>query len=135
MKTKADLVKGWLRKAESDLTNAGLCIEQEQALDTACFHAQQAAEKYLKAYLTTNEIDFPFIHNLEKLIDLCAQRDISFLSIKALSQELTPYAVELRYDDEFWPALETAQQALDAALAIKDFVMQRMPPDIGTMDE
>jgi hypothetical protein len=31
MKTAADLVKGWLRKADSDLTNAGLCIEQEQA--------------------------------------------------------------------------------------------------------
>ncbi len=69
MKTQADLVKGWLRKADSDLTNAGLCIEREQALDTACFHAQQAAEKCLKAYLTAYAIDFPFVHNLEKLIE------------------------------------------------------------------
>jgi len=29
------------------------------------------------------------------------------------------YAVELRYDDEFWPAAETARQALDAALEIR----------------
>jgi HEPN domain-containing protein len=130
MKTKADLVSGWLLKAESDLTNARMCLAAGQALDTACFHAQQAAEKYIKAYLTAHELDFPFIHNLEKLVELCAQLDPSFLSIKTLSQELTPYAVELRYDDEFWPSVETAREALDAALAIKSFVMDRLPPEI-----
>ena len=75
MRTKADLVRGWLLKAESDLTTASLCISADQALDTACFHAQQAAEKTIKAYLTAYEIDFPFIHNLEKLVELCAQTD------------------------------------------------------------
>ena len=130
MKRRADLVQGWLRKAKSDLTNAGMCLDAGQALDTACFHAQQAAEKYLKAYLTAHEIDFPFIHNLEKLVELCAQRDPSFLSLKTISQELTPYAVELRYDDEFWPAPEMARQALDAALEIKRFVTERLPDEI-----
>lgn len=47
MKTKADLVKGWILKAESDLTNARLCLSAGQALDTACFHAQQANESRL----------------------------------------------------------------------------------------
>ena len=130
MKNKADLVRGWLRKAESDLTNAGLCLESGQALDTACFHAQQAAEKSIKAYLTAHEIDFPFIHNLEKLIALCAQHDPSFSILKTPAQELTPYAVELRYDDEFWPAAETAHQAFDAAMVIKDFVIARLPPEM-----
>jgi len=130
MKRRADLVLGWFRKAESDLTNAGMCLDAGQALDTACFHAQQAAEKYIKAYLTAYEIDFPFIHNLEKLIEICAQRDPTFLSLKTISQELTPYAVELRYDDEFWPAPEMARQALDAALEIKRFVTERLPDEI-----
>jgi HEPN domain-containing protein len=130
MKTQADLVKGWLRKADSDVTTASLCIEREQALDTACFHAQQAAEKCLKAYLTAYVIEFPFVHNLEKLIELCAQRDASFFDIKAIGQELTPYAVELRYDAEFWPALETASQALSTAMAIRDFVVERLPAEM-----
>jgi HEPN domain-containing protein len=82
MKTKVDLVKGWLRKAESDLMNARICMEACQALDTECFHAQQAAEKYIKAYLTEYEIDSPFIHNLEKLVELCTQQDKSFTGIK-----------------------------------------------------
>ena len=47
MKTKADLVRGWLRKADSDLTTAEMCLDAGRALDTACFHAQQAAEKYI----------------------------------------------------------------------------------------
>lgn len=130
MKSKGDLVRGWLLKAESDLTNVGLCLERGLALDAACFHAQQAAEKCLKAYLAASEIDFPFIHNLEKLVELCAQREPSFLSLKAMSQELTPYAVELRYDGEFWPGVETARQALESALIIKRFVMDRLPDEL-----
>jgi len=41
MKTVADLVRGWLLKAESDLTSAELCLDAGKALDTVCFHAQQ----------------------------------------------------------------------------------------------
>ncbi len=74
--------------------------------------------------------EFPFVHNLEKLIELCAQRDTSFFSIKTISQELTPYAVELRYDVEFWPALDTANQALSAAITIRDFVVARLPEEM-----
>ena len=134
MKTRADLVKGWLLKAEADLTNAGLCLSAGEALDTACFHAQQAAEKYVKAYLTAHEVDFPFIHNLEKLVGLCAQRDSSFLSIRAMAQDLTPYAVQLRYDLEFWPSAEITRRALDAALTIKRFVMDRLPTEMKPRD-
>ena len=47
-----------------------------------------------------------------------------------MSQELTPDAVELRYDAEFWPALETASQALSAALTIRDFVVERLPEEV-----
>jgi HEPN domain-containing protein len=130
MRSKVDLVRGWLLKAESDLASARICLSQGQALDTVCFHAQQMAEKHIKAYLTAHQITFPFIHNLEKLVELCAAQDPGFLSIKALGQSLTAYAVELRYDAEFWPSAETATQALDTALAIKGFVLDRLPPEM-----
>jgi HEPN domain-containing protein len=122
MKSKVDLVKGWLSKAENDLTNARMCLGAGQALDTACFHAQQAAEKCIKAYLTANEVDFPFVHNLGRLIDLCAERDPSFQYIRTLGEKLTPYAVQLRYSADFWPNIETAREAYEAALKIKAFV-------------
>ncbi|MHB1000556.1 MAG: HEPN domain-containing protein [Armatimonadota bacterium] len=130
MKTKADAVKGWLRKAESDLANIRICLQSNEALDTACFHAQQAAEKYLKAYLLAMDIEFPFIHNLEKLIELCAKHDSSFLQIKQMGESLTPYAVSLRYDEEFWPDKDTTEEALHLTEAIKEFVLARLPDDM-----
>jgi HEPN domain-containing protein len=97
------------------------------ALDAACFHAQQAAEKYLKAYLTHAGVEFPFTHNLSKLIELCARCDSLFKTLAAAADSLSPYAVELRYDMEFWPTLEPAEQARSSAFAIKDFVLARLP--------
>jgi len=66
MKNRADLVRRLIRKGESDLVNAEMCVSKRQSLDAACFHAQQGAEKYIKAYLTAKEVDYPFIHNLER---------------------------------------------------------------------
>ena len=42
-------------------------------------------------------------------------------------QSLTPFAVELRYDAEFWPSIDDAQQAMKAATAIKLFIAERLP--------
>jgi HEPN domain-containing protein len=131
MKSTSDLVKGWVRKAESDLENTRMCLDSDRALDTACFHAQQAAEKYLKAYMTSRGLEFPFVHNLEKLIEICAETEADFLTIRLVGADLTPYAVELRYDDEFWPDMATARHAYAAALAIKELVLRHLPPDLS----
>lgn len=135
MNDNRTVARGWIRKAESDLATMDLCIAHERALDTACFHAQQAAEKYLKAYLTAMDLDFPSIHNLEVLIELCGQRDPSFLGVTSLGQSLTPYAAVLRYDNTFWPTIEIAREARDAAMTIAEFVLQRLPPDAIPRDE
>ena len=126
MKSQADLVKSWLRKAESDLANAQLCLHANTALDTVCFHAQQAAEKFLKSFLAANQIHFPPMHNLEKLIEFCLKKDPAFTKLKTAAQNLTPYAVESRYDDDFWPSLDTANEAVHFTLEIRDFVMARL---------
>lgn len=42
MKNHEDLAHGWWRKGDSDLANAQMCLDAGRALDTACFHAQQA---------------------------------------------------------------------------------------------
>jgi HEPN domain-containing protein len=51
MSTVADLAHGWFLKAESDLSTARRVSAGAGPFDTACFHAQQAAEKYLKGAL------------------------------------------------------------------------------------
>ncbi len=101
MKDDRDVVFGWLRKADSDLTNAELCLAAGKSLDTACFHCQQAAEKSLKAYLIANKAEFPFIHDLKRLLAFCLQLDSAFDAFTADVLRLTPYAVATRYDDAF----------------------------------
>ncbi|HTV56788.1 MAG TPA: HEPN domain-containing protein [Terriglobia bacterium] len=129
MKDKADVVRGWLRKAASDMVTLDAAVGAG-AFDTACFHAQQAAEKYLKGFLAFHDVPFPYTHNLGDLTELCAAVDSLFHSLTPLASELTPYAVRLRYDDSFWPPLETANQARASAVKVRDFVLERLPKDV-----
>jgi HEPN domain-containing protein len=129
MKEKAELVLGWLRKAQSDGVALDVTL-RARALDAACFHAQQVAEKYLKAFLTHHEVPFPYTHNLTKLVELCAQIDIEFRSLLPQVEPLTPYAVRPRYDASFWPNQEAAEEARSSARAVLEFVLHRLPDDI-----
>ncbi len=61
---------------------------------------------------------------------LCEARDPSLSTLLSLAESLTPYAVELRYDDDFWATWGVAREAQDAALTIKSFVLARLPADI-----
>ncbi len=131
MKTRIDVAKGWLLKADGDLSVASLCLDSHRAFDSACFHAQQAAEKFLKAYLICYGIRFPFVHDLDQLIDLCATRDPTFQELLPIGDMLTPYAVELRYDVDFSPELGIARDAYDKAIEFRTFVMARLPPEVN----
>jgi len=126
MKDRSEIVSGWLRKAESDLRVLDASLDVD-ALDAACFHAQQAAEKYLKAYLVHSGISFPYTHNLAKLVELCAGVDPAFHSLIAIAEPLTPYAVEMRYDAEFWPEDDVAREARALAIQVRDAVLSRLP--------
>jgi len=125
MKDRADLVAGLVRKAESDLLAMNASFDAG-AFDAACFHAQQAAEKYLKGFLAAKDVAFPHTHNLSKLLDACAALDPSILELSETAAALTPYAVELRYDFEFWPTKEAAQEARTAAVAVRNLVAARL---------
>jgi HEPN domain-containing protein len=60
-----DFVQDWLRKAEGDLRAMERLLEMEQEdYFTAAFHAQQAAEKFLKAFLVRYQIAFPKTHDI-----------------------------------------------------------------------
>jgi HEPN domain-containing protein len=50
----------WVKKAENDLLTISNNLASVQVpIDTCCFHAQQASEKYLKAYLISRNTSFP----------------------------------------------------------------------------
>ena len=95
--------------------------------DTACFHAQQGAEKYLKGLLAFMERTIPRTHNLEELQQLCMAHASALQLTDVALIELTPYAVQLRYDFEFWPDRETAEQALHIAERVRVAVLAMIP--------
>lgn len=119
--------RGWFRKADSDLATAKKLLEGEGPYDTACFHAQQAAEKYLKGLLAFKEQPIPYIHELNDLERACSAvepgLDLPLLSLA----ELTPYAVALRYDFEFWPDVGTVREAIDTTERVREAVLALVP--------
>ena len=129
MKDAAELCRGLLLKAKSDRIAMEASLSA-QALDAACFHAQQMSEKSLKAFLAHRSVAFPYTHNLTKLTEIAAGIDATFRSLLSTVAPLTPYAVELRYDDSFWPSRQVAEEARSSALAILRFVLDRLPADI-----
>lgn len=59
MKTKGELINSWIDKAEKDLRSAKHESSfPDEVTETVCFHCQQAAGKYLKAYLTFLNLSF-----------------------------------------------------------------------------
>ena len=62
------------------------------------FHAQQAVEKLVKAVLAHRSVEYPWTHQLERLVTLLRNAGISYPPELSEAVALTPYAVELRYD-------------------------------------
>ena len=88
----------WLRYAASDLVAAGLRPPQGLLLETLAYHAQQAAEKALKAVLlhATREAP-PRSHDIVLLCDLAMQAGHAPPLDAVAAQRLTEYAVLTRY--------------------------------------
>src|SRR5271169_3579624 len=126
MRDAAELCRGLLLKAKSDRIAMEASLAAG-ALDAACFHAQQMTEKSLKAFLIHLGVSFPYTHNLTKLVEICAGTDITFRSLLPTVAPLTPYAVELRYDDSFWPSQQVAEDASTSALTVLRFLVDRLP--------
>ncbi len=86
----------WLNRARSNLLQAQ--IDQEGVyLEDLCFHAQQAAEKAIKALLIRRRVEFPYVHDLATLLTLLERADVEVPAEVREAETLTPFAVFARY--------------------------------------
>jgi len=93
------LSEKFLFKADQDMTVLGKWRQDPDIADEILgFHAQQMAEKMLKAVLAYQGIEFPFTHRLTDLIDLGKEHGIVLPERLEDIRFLTPFAVEFRYD-------------------------------------
>lgn len=108
MRLEPDTPQAWLAYANSDLTLAAASIPGVMR-ENLCFHAQQAAEKSLKAVLIFRNIPFPKTHSIKLLIELLPDdmaRPVELLA----AVTLTEYATVFRYPGEVEPI--TAEEHL-----------------------
>ena len=90
-----------------------------------CFHFQQAAEKYLKAFIVANKLDFRAVHNLIELLELCKKKNPEFEKISEACHFLNPFYIDSRYPVN-WPThydRNTAQKAKQYVEMIADIVI------------
>ena len=113
-------VKQWLEHAEENLKLAkhAFRLLSSCPCKLIAFHAQQCAEKYLKAFLALKKVDFPFTHNISLLLELSSGHAAWVKDLRE-AEILTDYAVTTRY-----PGAEKVTKK-DAELAVKTAVKVR----------
>jgi HEPN domain-containing protein len=91
--------RDWVAKAEEDyLAALDLARRRKRPLwSGVCFHAQQSAEKYLKARLEEAGLPVPRTHDLDVILNGLLTVEPLWAAFRAALQTLTDYAVDFRY--------------------------------------
>jgi HEPN domain-containing protein len=120
MNAESDL-EIWIDHAEDDANAAGKLLRgKKPSTYGACFHAQQCAEKYMKALLVVKGKRFPMIHDLVTINSLLQRAGINMEVSENNLAFLSSYAVRARYSGER-PEMEDAKEAIQIAKTIRKF--------------
>jgi len=121
-------VAQWTVKAEYDLQSTILLLSAQTPIhDTGVYHCQQAAEKILKAYLTSKDTLFSKMHDLRVLLLLCQSLDKRFEYLSDTADILTPYAIAFCYpSDVLEPSHDEANEAISLTQEMMRFVMEKI---------
>ncbi|MCH7871786.1 MAG: HEPN domain-containing protein [Planctomycetes bacterium] len=103
-----------------------MTITDDCPYNLVAYHAQQCAEKQIKAYLVCCGIDFPYTHNIAYLLELCAGTTDWSDRLRD-AEELTPYSVTARYPGEDEPVVQSeAKRAIEIAVQVCDVVCKAL---------
>jgi HEPN domain-containing protein len=121
--------RAWLAKADLDLRAADLELASPDAAlwGDVTFHAQQAAEKALKAFLAWHDRPFRKTHSIEELGRACTTIVPGLTPAIDAAVPLTEYAWKFRYPgDVAEPTREEAERAVALARSLVDQVRVRV---------
>ena len=123
-----EVIREWIAKAEGDYATASreFRVQDGPNYDAVCFHAQQCAEKYLKALLIEKGVTPPKIHDLvdlsRRLQPVCDAWDWNIQELQLLSRS----AVLARY-----PGESAGYEEAEAAFEICRRVRKRLRELLG----
>ena len=125
----AEFVIPWIQKADKDISSAQYLADNmyPAPAEVICFHCQQAAEKYLKAFLVYNDQEPPKTHDLIELAKLCNNINADFSLLLPKCEYLFPFAVQTRYPSTSDPKDEDMKRALVYVRDIIELVKSKMP--------
>ena len=117
MNMPSDVTQAWMQHARSDLQLGRVALRARDVLpEGACFHAQQCAEKALKALLLHQEVPFPRTHSIEVLLDLLKAGGVGIPNGVDEAFALSEYAIQTRYPGEWEPVTKAeARRAIEQA--------------------
>ncbi len=109
-----------LARARGDLVLARQPLPQGAFYEDLCFHAQQAAEKALKAVYLHHGWSFRYTHDLEELVTNLRRKGLAVPAVVDEATILTSFAWEARYpglsepvsDEEYREAIRHAQAVM-----------------------
>ncbi len=126
------LVKQWVEKAETDYKVCQFLLKMGDSLpfDAISFHAQQCAEKYLKARLVYLSINFPKTHDVGEIVKLFPPGSNIPLTI-AEQEKLTDFAWMGRYPGDQEPVTQLqAEEAASLAEKVRTAIRASFPKDV-----
>jgi HEPN domain-containing protein len=142
MAGELDLAEQLLRRAADDEAAAKALLSVKSVTDAiVAQHAQQGVEKAIKATLASQDIEFPFIHDIAGLMILCTNAGIQVPEQLRDADQLTPYAGALRYGEEGIDlvdrntALSWVTTAVEWARGVIEREAQQQQPPRGSAEE
>jgi HEPN domain-containing protein len=138
MRPSRETALRWLRQADHDLTIARGHQERADYSD-ACFMAEQAAQKALKAFLIAHGQRAVPLHSVAQLAERCTQLDPDFSAHITPGRILDQYYIPTRYPDALAPPAvpfesytqEQAQKAVAAVETLVALVHEKFARAIG----
>lgn len=108
----------WVDRAENDWKTIGAVLAlTDPPWDVAAFHAQQTAEKYLKAFLLAKGWQLRKTHDLIELLSECVKYEAPLQSLSPHRQELNPYVLSGRY-----PIAAVTESGCKSAITAAEFI-------------
>ena len=122
----------WFLKASEDLRAATFELTASPPLTAdIVFHAQQAAEKSIKGFLSWHDRPFRKTHNLVEIGEAAASVDSTLEPLLRRAALLTEYAWRFRYPgDVDLPSPEEARHALEVAREVFEALLARLPKEV-----
>ena len=110
----------WLNRARSNLALARNPVPGAY-LEDLCFEAQQAAEKAIKAVMIERGVEYPYVHDLTRLLSMLEEAGETVPETVLQAGELTQYALTTRYPSLVQPVTE---QDYDEAVRVAEAVIR-----------